>query len=50
METCDTTRLLRLRERVEIMEYPKDPDDGHTHKWQFAEGMDTKTDADPYIC
>ena len=32
------------------MEYPKDPDDGHTHKWQFAEGMDTKTDADPYIC
>jgi hypothetical protein len=30
--------------------YPNDPDDGHLHKWEFAEGVDTGTDADPYIC
>ena len=32
------------------MDYPNDPDDGHEHDWTHADGIDTGTDADAYVC
>jgi hypothetical protein len=31
-------------------EYPNDPDDGHEHDYEDAEGIDTGTDADAIVC
>jgi hypothetical protein len=30
--------------------YPNEPEDGHNHVWEYAEGCDTGTDEDAYIC
>lgn len=33
-----------------IDDYPNDPDDGHDHEWEPAEGIDTGTDFEASIC